>query len=69
MAFKVLRKETNTSARAGVLKTSQGKINSPAFMPIGTYGAVKTLTPKNLEEAGAEIILSNTYHLYLRPGL
>ena len=69
MTYKVIKKDSNSSARMGLLKTFRGEINTPAFMPIGTYGAVKTLSPKDLKEIGAEIILSNTYHLYLRPGL
>jgi len=56
------------AARAGVLKTPHGDVPTPAFMPVGTYGAVKTLTPSELVDAGTRILLSNTYHLYLRPG-
>jgi len=55
-------------ARAGVLKTSHGEIKTPIFMPVGTRGTVKTLWQEDLEEIGAQIILGNTYHLYLRPG-
>jgi queuine tRNA-ribosyltransferase len=56
-------------ARAGLLKTRHGEISTPVFMPVGTYGAVKSIAPKELEEAHFEIILGNTFHLWLRPGL
>ena len=55
-------------ARSGIIKTPHGEIHTPVFMPVGTQATVKTLTPEDLEEIGAEIILGNTYHLYLRPG-
>ena len=55
-------------ARAGVLVTPHGEIPTPAFMPVGTYGAVRALAPQEVSACGAEIILGNTYHLYLRPG-
>ncbi len=55
-------------ARAGVLRTAHGDIPTPVFMPVGTAGAVKALSPRGLQESGARIILGNTYHLYLRPG-
>ena len=55
-------------ARAGVLATAHGDVETPAFMPVGTQGAIKGLTHRDLESVGAEILLSNTYHLYLRPG-
>ena len=58
------------SARAGVLHTTRGRIKTPIFMPVGTLGTVKAMTPEELtQEVGAQIILGNTYHLYLRPGL
>ena len=57
-----------TSARAGVLRTEHGDIDTPIFMPVGTQATVKTLTPEELEAVGAQVILGNTYHLYLRPG-
>ena len=69
MNFSIQAKDTATSARVGVLTTDRGDISTPVFMPIGTYGAVKTLSPEELMTAGASIILSNTYHLYLRPGM
>ncbi|HZE89334.1 MAG TPA: tRNA guanosine(34) transglycosylase Tgt [Verrucomicrobiae bacterium] len=55
-------------ARAGLLRTPHGDVRTPAFMPVGTYGAVKALTPGELVACGARMILGNTYHLYLRPG-
>jgi len=66
MRFNLIRKDGN--ARAGVLKTGRGEVRTPAFMPVGTVGTVKAMSPDELKEIGAEIILSNTYHLYLRPG-
>lgn len=56
-------------ARAGVITTSHGNIETPVFMPVGTAGTVKAMTPEELRQDGAEIILGNTYHLYLRPGM
>ena len=56
------------ATRTGILETARGNINTPAFMPVGTQGTVKALSPEELKSMGAEIILSNTYHLYLRPG-
>jgi queuine tRNA-ribosyltransferase len=55
-------------ARRGVVTTAHGEIETPAFMPVGTQGTVKGITHRDLEEVGAQILLSNTYHLYLRPG-
>ena len=55
-------------ARRGRLHTPHGTVATPAFMPVGTLGAVKSLTPADLREIGAEIVLANTYHLFLRPG-
>ncbi|MBZ0156100.1 MAG: tRNA guanosine(34) transglycosylase Tgt [Alphaproteobacteria bacterium] len=55
-------------SRTGIIETSRGKIHTPAFMPVGTQGTVKAMSSEELKEMGAEIILSNTYHLYLRPG-
>jgi queuine tRNA-ribosyltransferase len=65
-AFRVTQMEGR--ARSGVLSTPHGDVETPAFMPVGTRGAVKAVTHRDLESAGAEILLSNTYHLYLRPG-
>ena len=57
------------AARRGRLTFPRGTVETPAFMPVGTYGTVKAMTPEDLEEVGAEIVLGNTFHLYLRPGL
>ena len=59
---------TNDNARAGVLRTDHGAVMTPVFMPVGTQGAVKAVTPRMLSEIGAGIILANTYHLVMRPG-
>jgi queuine tRNA-ribosyltransferase len=66
--FEIIARAGESSARAGLLQTSHGAIETPVFMPVGTLGTVKSLTPEELMEAGARIILGNTYHLYLRPG-
>jgi queuine tRNA-ribosyltransferase len=68
MRFEVLKRDSKTEARLGVCRTEHGSLQTPAFMPVGTQATVKALTPEELEELGAEIILANTYHLYLRPG-
>ena len=68
MKFKVLKVSNNTSARLGFLETPHNSFQTPIFMPVGTQATVKTMTPEELEQVGAKIILSNTYHLYLRPG-
>src|SRR4030066_1909865 len=60
--------KTDGNARRGQIHTSYGIINTPAFIPVGTIATVKSMTVEELQEIGAEIILSNTYHLYLRPG-
>jgi len=60
--------QTDGPARRGVLTTPHGVVQTPCFMPVGTRGAVKAITHRDLEDAGAEIILGNTYHLHLRPG-
>jgi len=64
-----LRKETSTGGRTGVLSTPHGSVATPAFMPVGSFGAVRGITPDQLEAAGVEILLSNSYHLALRPGV
>ncbi|GAB5047153.1 tRNA guanosine(34) transglycosylase Tgt [Thermodesulfovibrio sp. TK110] len=66
MQFKILRKDG--FARSAIIETQRGIIHTPAFMPVGTNGTVKAMTPEEIKEIGYEIILSNTYHLYLRPG-
>ena len=68
MKFNVLKTDVNSSARTGIIKTDHGEIQTPIFMPIGTQGAVKTVTPTELKSVKTQIILGNTYHLYLRPG-
>jgi len=67
--FKIKHKDKTTKARTGQLKTAHGAIQTPAFMPVGTQGTVKTLSVQDLQDCAAEIILSNAYHIYLRPGL
>lgn len=69
MSFTLIQKDTGTKARLGRLETGHGVIETPTFMPVGTQGSVKTLSPKELKEADSQIILGNAYHLYLRPGL
>ncbi len=59
----------DAAARCGVLRTAHGDIDTPAFMPVGTYGTVKAMNPQELRELGAQIVLGNTFHLWLRPGL
>jgi len=67
MRFELLARDG--AARRGRLDFARGSVQTPAFMPVGTYGTVKAMTPEDLESIGAEIILGNTFHLYLRPGL
>jgi queuine tRNA-ribosyltransferase len=66
--FDILRKDSGTNARRGILHTPHGDIQTPVFMPVGTAGAVKAMPHEFLESLNTEIILANTYHLYLRPG-
>src|SRR5512137_2267660 len=68
MHFRLVRKDDNCNARRGTLKTSHGAIETPVFIPVATHAAMKAMTPLQIEESGARIILSNTYHLHLRPG-
>ena len=67
--FKVRATDKSTKARAGELKTAHGAIETPAFMPVGTQGSVKGVSPRELRELEAQIVLGNTYHLFVRPGL
>lgn len=67
-SFTVIQQDSNTEARLGYLSTSHGEVATPAFMPVATQGTVKATSPRELRELGAEIILANAYHLYLRPG-
>ncbi|MCK5844990.1 MAG: tRNA-guanine transglycosylase, partial [Victivallales bacterium] len=67
--FEITKKSRNSQARLGVIHTPHGDIRTPVFMPVGTRGTVKATTPLELEELGTDVILGNTYHLFLRPGL
>ncbi|MBK7550952.1 MAG: tRNA guanosine(34) transglycosylase Tgt [Pseudomonadota bacterium] len=67
-SFELIKTSTDSRARLGRMTTAHGEVRTPVFMPVGTQGTVKAMAPDRLEEAGAEIILGNTYHLYLRPG-
>src|SRR5919106_3310579 len=67
MRFEVLR--TDGKARRGVLELAHGRVDTPAFMPVGTYGTVKAMAPEEVAALGAQIVLGNTFHLWLRPGL
>ena len=69
MSFDVAKSCRHTSARAAMLLTPHGAVPTPAFAPVGTQATVKALTPDELSSLGATIVLSNTYHLYLRPGI
>ncbi|MFI5370884.1 MAG: tRNA guanosine(34) transglycosylase Tgt [Candidatus Eisenbacteria bacterium] len=69
LSFLLEAQDSSTAARAGRLVTTHGEVLTPAFMPVGTAGAVKTLTPDEVASTGADILLGNTYHLYLRPGV
>ena len=68
MNFKLINKDSHSNARAGEFETDHGIVQTPIFMPVGTRATVKTCSPRDLIELNAEIILGNTYHLYLRPG-
>ena len=68
MRLKYELKKTNGNARRGQLQFERGTVETPAFMPVGTYGTVKGMTPEEVKDTGAEILLGNTFHLWLRPG-
>ena len=68
ISFKIIQKDKKTKARAGVISTPRGDIETPIFIPVGTNGTVKSVSPRDLREMGAQIVLANTYHLHLRPG-
>ena len=68
ITYELLHEDKNSGARRGIVHTPHGDIQTPVFMPVGTQATVKSMTPEELKELGAQIILSNTYHLYLRPG-
>ncbi len=67
-SFNLIAQDSRTAARAGILHTPHGDVETPVFMPVGTQATVKTLSPADLEALGVQIVLGNTYHLYLRPG-
>ncbi len=67
-SFEILKTDPETGARAGIFHTPHGDIETPVYMPVGTQATVKGVLPVQLKEAGSQIILSNTYHLYMRPG-
>lgn len=69
LKYELIKKDKYTNARVGVIHTASGDIPTPIFMPVGTVGTVKTMTVDDLKEMGAKIILGNTYHLYLKPGM
>lgn len=68
ITYELLHTCKQTGARRGIIHTPHGDIQTPVFMPVGTQATVKTMTPEELKEVNAQIILSNTYHLFLRPG-
>lgn len=68
ITYELLAEDAQTGARAGLLHTPHGTFKTPMFMPVGTQATVKTLTPEELHDMGAQFILGNTYHLFLRPG-
>jgi len=66
--FRVEHTDPGSGARCGVIETVHGAVHTPAFLPVGTQGSVKSLSPEDLRSVGVEMVLANTYHLYLRPG-
>jgi len=68
MSFKIKKKSKSSSVRLGILQTRHGQVATPCFMPVATQGAVKSLSPEEIKKIGFQLILSNTYHLMLRPG-
>ncbi len=66
--FKIIKKDSKSKARAGIISTPHGDIQTPSFVPVGTQGTVKAVSPRDLREMGVQIVLANTYHLHLRPG-
>ena len=68
LEFTITAESTQTRARTGRMQTRRGTVETPIFMPVGTAGSVKAVSPEDLRDCGAQIILGNTYHLYLRPG-
>lgn len=68
MFFQLIRTDSRTRARAGLIRTGHGDVETPVFMPVGTQGTVKSVSPHEIEALGSRLLLANTYHLYLRPG-
>src|SRR6266404_5007116 len=68
MNFKIEKKLEKSLGRAGILETPHGVIHTPAFVAVGTKATVKSLNPEQVKDAGTEVVLGNTYHLYLQPG-
>ena len=69
LEFRIIHRCGTNRARLGEIKTPHGSFETPVFMPVGTQASVKAVTPEELKDAGVDIILANTYHLYLRPGI
>src|SRR6266481_39506 len=67
--FELITSNLSSRARRGLLATAHGVIDTPAFIPVGTQGSVKAVSPRELRESNAQIILGNTYHLFVRPGI
>ena len=67
--FTIVNRDENSSARSGILHTGHGDVLTPCFFPVGTHGAVKTQSSNEIKELPSSVLLSNTYHLYLRPGM
>jgi len=68
ISFKITKNDKKSKARAGIISTPHGDIETPIFIPVGTNSSVKSVNPRDLREMGAQVVLSNTYHLHLRPG-
>ena len=68
LEFSILKEDKTCRARLGLLQTTHGIVETPIFMPVATQATVKTMTPEEVRQVGGRLILSNTYHLYLRPG-
>lgn len=66
--FKIIKKDKKLKARAGIISTPHGDIETPIFVPVGTNSSVKSVSPRDLKDMGAHMVLANTYHLHLRPG-
>ena len=69
LEFTCIKEDADSHARLGKMRLPHGEVQTPIFMPVGTYGTVKAVTPRDLHEMQAQIILGNTFHLWLRPGL